>query len=57
MYYNENQLMYRELATKWAKWAATVKLTEKETQGISLFFKSIARRFGLIQEFRELGLI
>lgn len=56
-YYNTRQIMYRSLANRWIKWAATANLTEKELEGISLFFKSVAKRFGLITEFRELGII
>jgi hypothetical protein len=48
--------MYRDLANRWVKWAASAKLTEQEVIGISKFFKTIAVRFGLIREFRELGL-
>jgi hypothetical protein len=35
----------------------TVKLTPDEVKGTSKFFKDIAVRFGLITEFRELGVI
>jgi hypothetical protein len=49
--------MYRELAARWSRWASTAKLTEEELRGVSLFFKAIARRFGLIKEFREIGVI
>lgn len=56
-YYNSQQNTYRELATKWMKWASTANITEAESRGISKFFGQIARRFGLIREFRELGII
>jgi hypothetical protein len=56
-YYNTRQIMYRELATRWSKWAATASLTEEQNRGASMFFKSIAIRFGLIKEFREIGVI
>jgi hypothetical protein len=49
--------MYRDLATRWIKWAATSNLTEKELEGVAMFFKSIAIRFGLVTEFREIGVI
>ena len=49
--------MYRELAARWIKWAADSNLTERELNGITMFFKSIAVRFGLVTEFRELGVI
>ena len=57
MYYNSRQDAYKGLAVKWSKWAATTELTEDETRGISTFFKQIGRRFGLIGEFREMGVI
>ena len=56
-YYSARKAYHRELAEKWSKWAATANLTETEIQGISKFFKQLARRFGLIGEFRELGII
>jgi hypothetical protein len=57
VYYNVRQVMYREMAARWSKWAATAKLTSDQRHGMTLFFKSIGRRFGLINEFRELGVI
>lgn len=56
-YYSARKVFYRELAWRWSKWAATANLTETEIEGISKFFWSLARRFGLISEFRELGVI
>ena len=56
-YYSARKTFYREMAERWSKWAATAKLTETELEGISKFFWSLARRFGLINEFRELGVI
>jgi hypothetical protein len=56
-YYNKNQKVYRELAERWARWAKTVKLSPEEIRGTSKFFYDIAVRFGLITEFRELGVI
>jgi hypothetical protein len=49
--------MYRDLANRWVKWASSANLTEEEVIGINKFFKSIAVRFGLIKEFREIGII
>ncbi len=57
VYYNKNQKVYKELAERWAKWAKTVKLTPEEVRGTSKFFYDIAVRFGLVTEFRELGVI
>lgn len=56
IYYSARKSMYRDLANKWVKWAASANLTEQEVAGISKFFKAIAVRFGLIKEFKELGL-
>ena len=56
-YYSARKIFYRELAEKWSKWAATAQLTETEIIGISKFFFGLARRFGLISEFREMGII
>ena len=49
--------MYRELAERWARWAETATLTPDETRGTSKFFYDIAVRFGLVKEFREIGVI
>lgn len=56
-YYSSRKGFYRELAAKWSRWSKTVELTEFESAGISKFFKQIAKRFGLITEFREMGII
>lgn len=57
VYYSCRKSMYRDLATRWAKWSATSNLTEEQLRGVSMFFKAIAVRFGLIKEFREIGVI
>jgi hypothetical protein len=49
--------MYREMAARWAKWSSAANLTDDQRKGMALFFKSIGRRFGLINEFREVGVI
>ncbi len=56
-YYNRNQQVYRELAERWAKWSKTVSLTPDEIRGTSKFFRDIAVRFGLVTEFKEIGVI
>ena len=56
-YYSARKIFYREMAERWSKWAAGAELSETEINGISKFFKSLAKRFGLINEFRELGII
>lgn len=57
IYYDIQQDKYREFAIRWSKWAQSASLTETEQTGVELFFRAIARRFGLITEFRELGII
>lgn len=57
IYYSVRKEMYRELAERWARWSKSVTLTSDEVRGTSKFFYDIAVRFGLITEFRELGVI
>ena len=57
IYYSARKEMYREFATRWSRWAQTAELTELEISGMAKFFTTIARRFGLITEFREIGVI
>ncbi len=54
-YYNDRKDFYKTFASRWAAWAEGANLTTVEAEGMSKFFKSIARRFGLTQEFTELG--
>lgn len=56
-YYNNKQKQYKDFATSWATIAANLNLTERQQRGMALFFKPIARRFGLIQEFKDIGVI
>lgn len=56
-YYNTRQRMYKEFAGNWKRWSNTANLSETEVEGISKFFKSIGRRFGLLNEFKEIGVI
>ena len=57
MYYNTRQEMYREFATNWVKFTTDIDLSDRQRRGMSLFFQPIAKRFGLIKEFREIGVI
>jgi hypothetical protein len=57
VYYGVRQSMYRDMAIKWKKWSETAGLSKEQLHGVSLFFKSIGRRFGLINEFRDIGVI
>lgn len=57
MYYNNKQQQYRNFAISWSKIAADMDLTERQRRGMALFFRPIARRFGLTQEFKDIGVI
>lgn len=57
IYYNTSQHMYRELARNWKAWAETAVLTRDQIIGMSLFFRHIGKRFGLINEFKDIGVI
>lgn len=56
-YYNNRKNFYKTFATAWASWAEGVELTNTEQEGMSKFFKPIAKRFGLTQYFVELGVL
>ena len=57
MYYTEQQSKYLSLATNWNKFTKDMDLTEDQRRGMALFFRPIARRFGLTKEFRDIGVI
>lgn len=57
MYYTAKQKQYLEFATNWANTTASMNLTERQRRGMALFFKPIARRFGLVKEFRDIGVL
>jgi hypothetical protein len=57
MYYNAKQTQYRDFAVAWSKLNMNETLSERQQRGMVLFFTPIARRFGLVQEFKSLGLI
>ena len=56
-YYNSKRAQHKEFAASWAKLTADMDLTERQKRGMALFFRPIARRFGLIQEFKDIGVI
>ena len=56
-YYKSRQAAYRELGVLWAKWARTANLTVIEKVGIARYFMRLAVRFGLIKEYKRLGII
>lgn len=58
VYYNEGQKKYLQMAARWKKWAdANTFLSDSARIGMSKFFKQIGTRFGLITEFRSMGII
>ena len=57
MYYKTRQNTYRDLAVKWHRWSVDADLTFAELDGIAKFFYPIAKRFGLIKEFKDIGII
>ena len=57
IYYNTRKILYRQMAESWKAWADTTKLTKDQVRGMSVFFRHIGKRFGLITEFKILGVI
>lgn len=57
IYYSTRQDMYRKLATHWKAWADDYEVSETQRLGMSFFFRHIGKRFGLIREFEEIGVI
>jgi hypothetical protein len=56
-YYNERQQMFRELAINWSIFAMARHLTDIQTKGMKVFFRSIGKRFGLLTDFKKIGVI
>jgi hypothetical protein len=57
MYYMMKQNQYRNFAKDWAEATSNMTLTERQRRGMALFFKPIAVRFGLVKDFKELGVM
>ena len=57
IYYSTRRDMYRKLATSWSEAARGFDLTEEQRRGMRLFFRHIGKRFGLINEFKNIGVI
>jgi hypothetical protein len=55
-WYNDRKNFYKVFATRWAAWAEGASLSPVEAEGMTKFFKPIAKRFGLTQDFVELGI-
>ena len=56
-YYKARQIMYKDLAANWLKLATSMNLTDLQKTGMGLFFRPIARRFGLVKEFKDIGVL
>ena len=57
IYYSGRKSMYRDLAVSWKTWSDSVQLSEGQLKGMSLFFRHIGKRFGLINDFKDIGVI
>ena len=57
IYYSTRKCMFRDLASTWKAWAEDAHLDESQVRGMSLFFRHIGKRFGLITEFKDIGVI
>ena len=57
IYYDRRKIMYQDLAHAWKEWADGSDLTDYQISGMSLFFRQIGKRFGLINKFKEIGVI
>ena len=56
-YYKSKQLEYRSLAVNWSIFADSHKIPGYQRRGMALFFRPIARRFGLVSAFKKIGII
>lgn len=57
IYYSARKDMFRKLAVQWKDWSDDVHLSESQIRGMALFFRHVGKRFGLIQEFHDIGVI
>jgi hypothetical protein len=57
MYYKQKQIEYLEFAINCVNATSSMNLSERQRRGMTLFFMPIAKRFGLIKEFRDIGVI
>ena len=56
-YYKNKQLEYRSLAINWAIFADSHSIPGYQRRGMALFFRPIARRFGLTEDFKKLNIM
>jgi hypothetical protein len=57
IYYSGSKEFYRGLAERWLRWSVEADLSATEVEGMIKFFGHVAKRFGLIKEFRQLGIL
>lgn len=57
IYYSTRQDMFRKLAVQWKSWAVDAHLSESQIRGMELFFRHVGKRFGLLTEFKDIGVI
>ncbi len=56
-YYKSRQQMFRELAINWSIFAGSRHLTSIQMKGMKVFFRSVGKRFGLLTDFKKIGVI
>jgi hypothetical protein len=56
-YYSSRQDSYRTLATMCSNWIKSENPSEEEIIGITKFFSCVGKRFGLIGEFKKIGIL
>lgn len=57
IYYSSRKDMYIKLATRWKAWADARSLEADQVRGMALFFRHVGTRFGLLTEFKAIGVI
>lgn len=57
IYYSTRQIMYLDLARAWKSWSDGEYLPDPQIKGMSIFFRHIGKRFGLIKAFKRIGVI
>ncbi len=56
-YYNDRQDACRTLVTQYMNWLESENMEPQELPEVVGFFTKVAKRFGLIREFRQRGVI
>lgn len=56
-YYTERQEAGRTVATQYLNWRESANLEPSQVEEFAKFFEKVAKRFGLITEFRARGVI